>query len=151
MGAGLRATALALGCLTLAGEARATAQSASVPASGTVGGLPEGVVFSGNVQLRSTLVRDPDFGKPPTVQLAIDLVDLVGRGLRSGARYVTAAEFVQRVEIDANEAIELTFAFQPQSRKGHLVARAACLALMLKFDARNGAIVGAACRIYGIE
>ena len=122
-----------------------------VPVSGTVGGAPEAVVFSGNVHIRSTLVRDPDFGKPPTVQLAIDLAGLVGKGLHSGAKYVSSAEFVNSTELNANETIELTFPFHADSRKGHLVARAGLLALTLKFDARNGAIVGAACRVSGIE
>ncbi len=109
------------------------------------------MVFSGNVHIRSTLVRDPDFGKPPTVQLAIDLAGLVGKGLHSGAKYVSSAEFVNSTELNANETIELTFPFHADSRKGHLVARAGLLALTLKFDARNGAIVGAACRVSGME
>lgn len=151
IGAAGRAAALALLGLGRTGVSRAAVQAASVPAAGTVGGLPEGVVFSGSVHLRSTLVHDPDFGKPLTVRLAIDLVDLTGRGLSSGARYVTAAEFVQRIEIDANEPIELTFPFQPQSRRGYMAARSAGLVLTLKFDARNGAIVGASCRVHEIE
>lgn len=129
----------------------AVAQLHSVPASGVVGGVPESVAFSGSVHLRSTLVPDPDFGKPLAVRLAIDLVDLTGRGLSSGARYVTSAEFVQRVELEMNEPIELTFPFQPQSRRGYLAARAAALVLTLRFDARNGAVVGASCRVNEVE
>lgn len=132
-------------------NAVAVAQSAVVPVSGTVGGAPEVVSFSGSVQIRSLLVKDPDFGKPPTVQLVIDLVDVFGKGLTSGAKYVTTAEFVNSTEINANEVIELTFPFQPESKKGYLVARAGLMALTLKFDARNGAIVGGACRVSGIE
>ena len=140
-------------CLLLATVASAVAatQSAVVPVSGTVGGAPEVVAFSGKVHVRSTLVKDPDFGKPPTVQLAIDLFDMVGKGLTSGAKYVTNAEFVNSTEIDAHEVIEVTFPFQPSTSKGHLVARAGLMALTLKFDARNGAIIGAACRVSGID
>ena len=126
-------------------------QTTVVPVSGTVGGAPEVVRFKGNVHIRSTLVKDPDFGKPPSVQLAIDLVDMVGKGLTSGARYVTTAEFLNTTELDAHEVIEVTFPFQPDSRKGHAVARAGLLALTLKFDARNGAIIGANCRVSSIE
>ena len=146
--------AMAAGLCLFAGLAvgAATApQSTAVPVSGTVGGAPEVVAFSGKVQIRSHLVRDPDFGKPPTVQLAIDLVDVIGKGLTSGAKYVSTAEFVGSTEIDANEVIEVTFPFQPESRKGHMVARAGMMALTLKFDARNGAIIGASCRVSGIE
>ena len=68
----------------MAGGAVAAGQVAVVPVSGTVGGPPELVAFRGNVHIRSTLIKDPDFGKPPTVQLAIDLVDVIGKGLTSG-------------------------------------------------------------------
>jgi hypothetical protein len=123
----------------------------TVPVSGTVDGAPELVRFSGNLQVRSTLVRDLDGGKPPLVQLAIDLVDLVGRGLSSGARYVSRAEFVNSTELDAHEVIEFTFPFLPDSRKGHLVPRSGQIALTLRFDARNGAVIDAACRISGVQ
>lgn len=123
----------------------------AVPVSGTVDGAPELVRFSGSVQVRSTLVRDLDGGKPPLVQLAIDLVDVVGRGLRSGARYVSRAEFVNSTELDAHEVIEFTFPFLPDSSKGHLAPRSGQIALTLRFDARNGAIVAAACRISGVQ
>ena len=76
---------------------------------------------------------------------------MVGKGLTSGARYVTTAEFLNTTELDAHEVIEVTFPFQPDSRKGHAVARAGLLALTLKFDARNGAIIGANCRVSSIE
>jgi len=135
----------------MAASAVAATQSAVVPVSGSVGGAPEVVAFSGNVHVRSTLVKDPDFGKPPTVQLAIDLVDVVGKGLTSGAKYISTAEFLNSTEIDAHDVIEVTFPFQPSSAKGHLVARAGLLALTLKFDARNGAITSAACRVSGID
>lgn len=154
-GARLRLRALAAGlCLLLGPVSRAATgapRSATVAVSGSVGGAPEVVAFSGKVQIRSHLVTDPDFGKPPTVHLAIDLVDLVGKGLTSGAKYVSTAEFVNSTEIDANEAIEMTFPFQPESRKGHLVARAGNLALTLRFDARNGAVISGTGRISGIE
>jgi hypothetical protein len=107
----------------------AAAQTTIVPVSGTVGGAPELVAFTGNVHIRSTLVKDPDFGKPPTVQLAVDLVDIVGKGLTSGARYVSSAELHNSTELDAHEVIEMTFPFQPASSKGHLVARAGMMAL----------------------
>ena len=140
-------------CLALGIAAGATGAThvAVVPVSGTVGGIPEGVVFSGNVHVRSNLVLDPDFGKPPTVRLAIDLVDMVGKGLASGAKYVSTAEFINSREIHATGVIEMTFPFQPDSRRGHLAARAGFMALTLKFDARNGAILGASCRVSGID
>lgn len=123
----------------------------AVPVSGTVDGAPELVRFSGNVQVRSTLVRDLDTGKPPLVQLAIDLVDLVGQGMSSGARYVSQAEFVNSAELEAHEVIELSFPFHPGTRKGHQVARTGQLALTLRFDARSGAIIGANCRVSGVQ
>jgi hypothetical protein len=147
---GLRAAAFWLVAGWL-GSAVAAEQTAVVPVSGTVGGVPEVVTFSGNVHIRSNLIKDPDFGKPPTVQLAIDLVDIVGKGMTSGARYVTTAEFINSTEIDSHDVIEVSFPFQPNSKKGHLVARAGLLALTLKFDARNGAVIGAAGRVSGIQ
>ncbi len=151
----LRLRALAASLCLFVGQltyaATGAPRSATVPVSGTVGGAPEIVAFSGKVQIRSHLVTDPDFGKPPTVHLAIDLVDVIGKGLTSGAKYVSTAEFVNTAEIDANEVIELTFPFQPESRKGHLVARAGNLALTLRFDARNGAVISGTGRVSGIE
>ncbi len=141
-------TALGLGLFC---GAVAAAQTTIVPVTGTVGGAPELVAFTGNVHIRSTLVKDPDFGKPPTVQLVIDLVDIIGKGLTSGARYVSTAEFHNSTGLEAHEVIEMTFPFQPASSKGHLVARAGTMALTLKFDARNGAVTGAHCRISGID
>jgi hypothetical protein len=136
---------------SLFASSAAASSNAVVPVSGTVGGAPEVVSFSGKVRIRSTLVKDPDFGKPPTVQLAIDLIDVVGKGLTSGAKYVTTAEFINNTELDGHEVIEISFPFQPDSSKGHLTARAGLMALTLKFDARDGAIIGAACRISGVQ
>ncbi len=151
----LRVRALAAALCLLVGQvadaATGSARSATVVVSGSVGGAPEVVAFSGKVQIRSHLVTDPDFGKPPTVHLAIDLVDLIGKGLTSGAKYVSTAEFVNSTEVDANEVIELTFPFQPESRKGHLVARAGNLALTLRFDARNGAVISGTGRVSGLD
>ncbi len=149
----LRVLVAGLGLLVgpLARAITGSPRSATLPVSGTVGGAPEGVAFSGTVQIRSHLVTDPDFGKPPTVHLAIDLVDLIGRGLTSGAKYVTTAEFVSSAEVNANEVIELTFPFQPQSKKGHLVARSGNIALTLRFDARNGAVIGGSGRVSSID
>lgn len=126
-------------------------QSAMVAVSGSVGGAPETVAFSGKVQIRSHLVRDPDFGRPTMVHVAVDLVDVVGRGMTSGARYVSSTELVNSVEVNSNEVIEMTFPFHPESRKAHLVARSANLALSLRFDARNGAVISGSGRVSSIE
>jgi hypothetical protein len=151
----LRLRVLAASLCLLAGQwtcaATGAPRTATVPVSGSVGGAPEIVAFSGKVQIRSHLVTDPDFGKPPTVHLAIDLVDMVGKGLSSGAKYVSSAEFMNSTEVDANEVIELTFPFQPETRKGHLVARAGNLALTLRFDARSGAVISGTGRVSGID
>lgn len=134
------------------GNAVATAQqSATVAVSGSVGGAPEVVSFSGKVQIRSHLVRDPDFGRPTMVHVAIDLVDVVGKGMTSGARYASSAELVNSIEVTSNEVIEMTFPFHPESRKAHLVARSANLALVLRFDARNGAVISGSGRVSSIE
>jgi hypothetical protein len=140
-----------VGAALLVAALGAHAATTLVPVSGTVGGAPEAVVFSGNLHVSSRLVTDPDFGKAPSVHLSIDMIDVVGKGMTSGARYVSHAEFVNSAALNANETIELTFPFHPDSRKGYLVARAGMLALTLKFDARNGAILGAACRISGLQ
>lgn len=150
------APALLLGlgpALGHAGDAQPTPKqhTAAIAVSGTVGGAPEAVRFSGQVQIQSHLVRDPDFGRATVVQLAIDLVDVVGKGMTSGARYVSQAELINSVEVNSNEVIEVTFPFHPESRKGHLVARSANLALTLRFDARSGALIQGSGRVSSIE
>src|SRR3989442_12717609 len=61
---------------------------ALIPVSGTVRGLPENVVFSGQAQVSSELVLDTShFNKPPSVILVIDLSNVSGTGSSSGTRY----------------------------------------------------------------
>src|ERR687895_696327 len=59
--------------------ALATSSAVGVPIRGIVSGEPESVAFSGQAQIKSRLVRDPDFSRP-SLLLTIDLSSVSGVG-----------------------------------------------------------------------
>ncbi len=115
-------------------SALAAPSSVVISIGGTVDGLPESVTFSGLAHVRSTVVRDPDFGSPPAVILAIDFLNVSGIGLSTGSKYVSGADdYVIRV-LRPSDAIDVTFAFFPRGAGGFLSARSAVASFTLTFD-----------------
>lgn len=63
-----------------------------VPIVGTAQAGAQPVAFSGRARIMSTFVTDPDFRGPPSVILAIDLLNVSGVGQTTGARYIARGE-----------------------------------------------------------
>lgn len=118
----------------------ASANTLLIPFGGTVDGLPESVSFSGLAQIKSRLVLDPDFGRPPAVVLSIDYHSVSGQGLSTGATYVTSDNNELIRPLVASDVIELTFPFYPNAPGGILSARSGLASFSLKFDVRTGNI-----------
>jgi hypothetical protein len=106
-----------------------------IPIAGTVGGPPESVSISGNVQIKSTLVLDPDFNRPAAVLLSIDfLPNVTGRGLSTGTSYVAPAEQELVRPLADALVIQMTFPFFPDTPGGFLSARSGLVAFTLSYD-----------------
>ena len=123
--------------------AAAPASNLIVPIVGTLDGLPESVSLTGQAQIRSTLVSDPDFGTPPSVNLSIRLLNMSGVGLSTGARYVAKGEIgVMRLLVPSG-VVEVTFPFTPVGATGIASARSGLATFTLTFDINNGSLKGA--------
>src|SRR5437899_368039 len=116
-----------------------------IPIAGTVGGPPESVSISGNVQIKTTLVLDPDFGNPPAVLLSIDfLPNVTGRGLSTGTNYVAPGEQDLIRPLADALVIEMTFPFFPDTPGGFLSARSGLASFTLTYDNLGRVKVGTA-------
>jgi hypothetical protein len=110
-----------------------------IPYSGTVEGAPEPVFLTGSIVVTTRVVRDPDFGTPPRVLYDFDLINVVGKGLRSGVRY-TAPQGDRLVRpLAATDRVEITFPIVPNRTGGILSARQAVATFTFAFDAKAGA------------
>jgi hypothetical protein len=122
--------------------ALASSSAVGVPIRGIVSGEPESVAFSGQAQIKSRLVRDPDFNRP-SLLLTIDLSSVSGVGSSTSASYVIPAkELVQR-RLAASDQVEITFPFM-KSRSTDLTAvRSGVASFALEFDVNTGAVTSA--------
>lgn len=83
-----------------------------VPLGGTVDGGPgqESVSISGNVQLTCTMVKDPDFKTPASMRHNIDLANVTGVGVKSGALYVVGGDVDIKIRpATGSDTIQITF------------------------------------------
>jgi hypothetical protein len=110
-----------------------------IPISGTVNGQPESVSLSGNVQIKSTLVTDPDFGTPPKVILAFSFLNVSGVGLSTGKKYMSSAEDNKIRPLAASDMVEITFPFQNMTM-GMSSARWGLASFTLIFDLTTGGV-----------
>ena len=108
---------------------------------GTVDGLPESVFLSGPVQITTTVVRDPDFGKPPSVLLSIDLSNVSGVGVSTGTRYITSGTQNLIRPLVATDVVEMTFPFFPSGAGGAARARSALASFTIKYNVSTGSVV----------
>jgi hypothetical protein len=120
-----------------------SANASSVSITGIVSGQPESVSFSGQAQIQSRLVRDPDFNKP-SLLLTIDLSTVSGVGASTKAAYVIPSqENVQR-PLAASHRVEITFPFLRSNSKDPTSARSGVASFALDFDVNTGAVTKAA-------
>jgi hypothetical protein len=121
---------------------RGAPASVVVQVSGTVDGPSEPVYLSGSAHITSSLVRDPDFGRWPRVILSVDLGEVSGVGLSTGARYASSAEDTLIRRLAPSDQIELTFPFFPKGPGGASLARSALASFDLTFDVKTGQLTG---------
>ena len=120
-------------------QAAVTWSSTLVPIKGTVDGVPETVVFSGNAKVSSRLAPDPVFNTP-TLVLSIDLTGISAVGSSTRSKYVvTGPEMVQR-KVAASQLVEITFPFAKGSMGGTSEARTGVATFALNFNLTSGAV-----------
>jgi hypothetical protein len=137
-----------LGILLL-GNTSALAQvgvtsSVVIPLTGTVGGGAgqENVNFANtNVQIESTLSRDPDFNAPPVVILNIKFVKNVGTGATTNVNYTGDTWITKIRTLKGTDTIQVTFPFSQGNAVSAANARSGLATLTLTFDT-NGVITG---------
>jgi hypothetical protein len=114
--------------------------SSTVAYSGTVDGPPESVYLHGLVQIAFVVTRDPDFGKPPSVLLDIDLSNVLGVGLKTGTRYVTSAGQRLIRPLVAADVVDITFPFFPSGPGGAALARPALASFTITYNVTTGSV-----------
>jgi hypothetical protein len=123
-----------------------TSSASAVPIKGIVSGQPESVSFSGQAQIQSRLVRDPDFNKP-SLLLTIDLSGVPGVGSSTNAKYVIPSqENVQR-PLAPSHRVEITFPFMRSGNTSMTSARTGVASFALDFDTSTGAITSATANV----
>jgi hypothetical protein len=123
-----------------------TSSASGVSIKGIVSGQPESVSFSGQAQINSRLVRDPDFGKP-ILLLTIDLSGVSGVGSSTRAKYVVLSpENVQR-HLAASHQVQITFPFMSSKSNDSSSARTGVASFALNFDVNTGAVTSAAANV----
>jgi hypothetical protein len=89
----------------------ATTSSALVAVAGIVSGSPESVSFSGQAQVSTKVVTDPDFGNPPTVVISIDLSSITGVGSSTKKKYAISNQEILTRKLAAADTVQMTFPF----------------------------------------
>jgi hypothetical protein len=129
----------------LLGDARPAIADSSVAVAifGTVDGAPEGVYVSGVAQISSRVMKtNPKFDHPRSVMLSIDLHNVSGQGLSTGATYVITAQDEVMRRLVASDLVEITFPLYSNEAGGLASARAGLASFRLTFDIRTGALTG---------
>jgi len=123
-----------------------TATSALVSVKGSVIGAPENVNFSGQAQVSTKIVTDPDFGLPPTVLVSIDLSNVAGVGASTGKKYVVVSQETLRRPFNAADLVQITFPFYP-SGGGSASSRLGEASFSLGYDVRTLKLTGVSAQI----
>src|SRR3989475_739547 len=117
--------------------------SVAVPIFGTVDGTPESVYVSGVAQITSKLMKtSAKFNHPRSVMLSIDLHNVSGQGLSTGATYVTESQEEVMRPLVASDQVEITFPLYSEGLGGLTSARAGLASFTLTFDVGTGALTG---------
>jgi hypothetical protein len=123
-----------------------TSSVSGVSIRGIVSGKPESVSFSGQAQVSSRLVQDPDFGRP-VLLLNINLSAVSGVGSSTRAKYVILSpENVQR-HLAASHQVEITFPFMRSGSTDSSSARTGVASFALNFDVNTGAVTSATANV----
>ena len=129
----------------LLGDSRPALADSSVAVAifGTVDGAPEGVYVSGVARITSRLMKTgAKFNHPRSVMLSIDLHNVSGQGLSTGATYVITGQDEVLRQLVASDLVEITFPLYPDEPGGFTSARAGLASFTLTFDVSTGALTG---------
>jgi len=121
----------------------AGSSTTTVVYSATVHGQPENVQLSGLIQVSRVVVRDPDFGRPPTVIVTIDFSGVTGQGQKTRTKYVAGGNQVLTRPLVSPDVIDVVFPFYPSGTPGTVGARSALASLTLTYDTTSGTPTGA--------
>jgi hypothetical protein len=121
--------------------------STSVAVSGTVTGAPESVYFTGPVQLITRPAAARIAGGMAHVVVSIDLRQLSGRGVSTGATYVSSGQANLTRVFGASDQIELTFPFIASGVASGSRVRTGVATFSLTYDVTTGALTSAAATI----
>jgi len=115
----------------------------SVPIAGTVFGLPESVFFSGTAEITVRPAESDVPGTVPRVVVAIDLGDLVGKGLSTGDVYVTGGLIRLTRSLVKGDVIHATIPFFVRGSGPTAKGRTAVASFSFDYDITTGALTSA--------
>jgi hypothetical protein len=119
-----------------------TLSVSGVSIKGIVSGQPESVSFSGQAQVSSRLVQDPDFGNP-VLLLTVNLGSVSGVGSQTKAKYVVASEELVQRHLAPTHQVEVTFPFMKSGSTDASSARTGVASFAFSFDTNTGAVTSA--------
>ena len=111
-----------------------------VPVGGTVFGLPESVLFTGTAQIDVSPAEADAPGSVRRVVIQIDLGQLTGQGVSTGASYTAGGMFTIARVLRPNDTIQATIPFQVRGSGPTDSARTGVLQLNLNFNMSNGVL-----------
>ncbi|MCY1278608.1 hypothetical protein D9M68_366000 [compost metagenome] len=111
-----------------------------VPIAGTLVGETEDIVLKGLARINSTTFSDPDLDGPPGVILLIDLIAVVGIGLKSRTTYFAHGENRVVRELRSTDLVELTFPITPLNASATRTAVPVLASFQLSFDVNQGVL-----------
>ena len=119
-----------------------TLSVSGVSIKGVVSGQPESVSFSGQAQISSRLVQDPDFGNP-VLLLTVNLGSVSGVGQSTKAKYVIASQELVQRHLAPSHRVEITFPFMKSGSTDASSARTGVASFAFDFDTITGAVTSA--------
>ncbi|HEX2197871.1 MAG TPA: hypothetical protein VHG88_04515 [Burkholderiales bacterium] len=125
--------------------------SATVPISGTVTGMPESVAFSGKVQIQTRRAIDPEDSRRNKLLLQIDFSGVSGVGAVSSATYVVEAQDVVTRPLASADVVTITFPFHSSSTRAVSASRTGTASFSLSVDTATGAVTAATASILSPE
>jgi hypothetical protein len=114
--------------------AAAVMSTKTIVVKGTVTtNVPESIPFSGKLQIKTTVVPDPDFGATPSVHISIDALDVQGLGATTKTKYFAIEEDEIMRFLVASDQLDLTFAIATDPN-GLTVVGTGLVSFTLTFD-----------------
>lgn len=119
--------------------------------AGTLSTETEDISLKGIARIKSTSFSDPDLAGPPGVSLLIDLINVVGVGLKSNTRYFAHGENRVVRELRDTDLVELTFPITPLNVSPTSAAIPVLAIFQLTFDVDQGQLTTATASFSTLE